>query len=106
MVEVYGFEWLDETYRQIQEDRRDQYLMMMSMMPLARTPMDEKSGRWLSNYMRDLRRMLFEMTPWEKQNGSIRSAYRGKVKSGTIAVVLDDPRLKEDPMFKGAKVVK
>jgi hypothetical protein len=103
---VYGFEWLDETYRQIQEDRRDQYMMLMSMMPLARTPMDEKGGRWQSKYMRDLRKMLMDMTPWDTRGSSIRSAYRGKVKSGTVAVVLDDAAMKNSPIFKGAKVVK
>jgi hypothetical protein len=105
-VQQFGFGWLDEVYRLIMEDRRDNYLMAMSLLPVARTPMEEKGSRWLSNYMRDLRRSLFEMTPWDRVQGSIRSAYRGKVKSGTIAVVLDDPRLKDDPMFKGAKVVK
>lgn len=68
--------------------------------------MDDKGGRWVNNYMRDMRRMLYEMTPWDSRNGAVRSMYQGKVKSGTIAVVLDDPRMKDDELFKNAKVVK
>lgn len=80
--------------------------MLLSMLPMARTPMDEKSGRWATNQMRDLRKMLYSLTPWANEGGSVRAAYKGRVKSGTIAVMLDDPRLKKDPLFKDAKVVK
>ena len=103
---MYGIDWLEEAYRKILEDKRDQFLVLMSLLPLARTPMDEKSGRWASNLMRDLRKMLYSLTPWDSELGSVRASYKGKVKSGTISVVLDDPRLKNDPLFRGAKVVK
>lgn len=99
-------EWLDEAVKYIQEDKRDHYLTLLSMMPVARSAMDEKGGRAINNYMKDLRNAIFAMTPWERQAGSVRSAYRGKVKSGTVAVVLDDYRLKKDPTFRDANVIK
>lgn len=98
--------WLEETYRLVQQDRRDTFLTMMSLVPIARTPMDKQGGRWLQSYSRDVRKMLFSMTPWDSRGGAVRSSYAGKVKRGTIAVVLDDPRLKDDPTFKGAKTIK
>lgn len=103
---MYGLEWLDETFKLIQQDKRDYFLMVSQLLPIARTPMDKESGRSSNKYMKDIRKALYGLTPWDAAGGAIRAAYQDKVKSGSVMVVLDEPTQNTIPIFKDAQVIK
>lgn len=77
----------------------------MNLLPVGRTPMDEKSGRSMKSYVKDLGKMLDRLTPW--RSGARRLAnLRGKVKPGEVVVMLDDGDTPNSPVFKDAKISK
>lgn len=106
-MELFGVEWLEDAYKHIQEDRREHYEWMMSLMPLGRTPMSEEGARALKNYARDIQRSLKSLTPWDVED-SYRKALKEKVGSGNVKVFLDagEHGLVDHPSFKDAEVVK
>lgn len=80
-VREYGIEWLTEATGFINEDTKrdmEQHIellrWMVSVAPLARTPMDKKGGRSLDSYSRQLMHALDEALPWiaEKKHQAIR----------------------------------
>ncbi len=76
----------------------------MLMIPLARTPGDEKGVMKMRTYTRRLERMIASMTPWRKKEER-RSSTPG-AKPGEAVVVMDSPTdRKDDPLYKGAKFV-
>ncbi len=103
---MYGPEWLNEVLRYIQEDKKESFTMLTSIMPLAKTPMDEKGARALADYAKSVQKMLNGLTPWEKDKGLPTLGLRGKVKSGEIVVIPDGTVGPNDPLFKDAKVMK
>lgn len=97
--------WVDETYKLIQEDKKEQYSIMMMLHPLGRTPMDEKSGRAMRDYSKSIEKMLDSLTPWESSTGHNLKSLRKKVKSGTVSVILD-PGEKNNPLYEGANIIR
>jgi hypothetical protein len=75
--------------------------MLASIMPLAKTPMDQSGASSLRNHGRQLERSISAIAPWVKRTK--RGGSRGP-KSGEIVVVLDAGESSNDPLYKGAKV--
>ncbi len=103
---MYGPEWLNETLRYIQEDKKESFTILTSIVPLAKTPQDEKSARAMADYAKSVQKMLDNLTPWQKKDGLPTLGLRGKVKSGEIVVIPDGTVSANDPLFKDAKVMK
>jgi len=105
---LYGVEWLTKVYRYIQEDRAENYRVLMSFAPLARTPDSKKGSESMKNYAKSVERMLDGMTPWNKKGPGRRATLRGgsKVQPGTIMVVLDGSDSPKDPLYSGAKITR
>jgi hypothetical protein len=79
--------------------------MLLSIVPLARTPMDKKSAQALNKYQKSLDRSLRKMTPWKKDASRL-SKLRGKVKSGEVAVVLSGGESSNHPLFDDLRVIR
>lgn len=91
----------------MQEDKADYYKVLMSIAPLARTPMDKKMGKGLEKYARDLERQIDSLTPWRNKFSSLRSRLlKQGVKPGEIAVILSPGDSADNPLFEGAKIIK
>ncbi len=74
----------------IMEDKRDEYRLLMLIMPLARTPMDEKGASGVKEYSQSVEKVLDSLTPWLCTQMNRRTALREKRgKSGEIVVYLD-----------------
>jgi hypothetical protein len=74
-ISEYGQQWAIEAYEMIMEDEDRYWQFMVSVMPLARTPMDKKFGKSLTRYAKDLRRSISKaLVPWveEKRIQAIR----------------------------------
>ena len=92
-------------YRYIQEDKREHYTFLLSMVPIARTPLDKDGGRAMEKYSKSVEKMVESLTPWDVTEK--RSSWRGRVKSGEVVVIADDPDDNlNDPLYKGAKILK
>jgi hypothetical protein len=98
----YGSSWLDETWKMIREDKRQDYEWLLMVAPLARTPQDKKGGRALDDYAKRVRRVLDGITPWLSRTTRVASL-RAKGEKGKIVVMLDSGDSPKDPLFKGAK---
>jgi hypothetical protein len=105
---LFGLDWLYETWKYIQEDKVEQYKILMAVAPMARTPMDKKGAGALRKYIDKLNANLRNALPWlKKEPVSGRLAYlREKVKPGEVVVILDDGESKNDPLFEGAKIIR
>lgn len=71
--------------------------------------MDKKSGRGMRDYSNRLKRMLDNMTPWDRDSrmNALRHKY-GKHVSGDerVFVLLGAGEAPDHPLYKDAKVVK
>ncbi len=103
-MEYYGQKWLDETFQYIQEDKKELFVILSALVPLARTPMDESGARWMTQYGKSVEKMLDSLTPWDNQ-ARMRDVRR-KVKSGEIVVIPDGSESPTDPLLKDARVLK
>lgn len=106
-VEEYGFGWMEDAIKHIQEDKYQHYQIMSMMFPMARTPMDAKGSRAMQKYSKQVDEVLLSLAPWlkpKKARGSIR--HHGKIKSGEVVVVLDSGETADDPLYKNAKIIK
>jgi len=101
-IEVYGFDWLEDTYKLIMEDRRTQFGMLATMIPLALTPMSKQAAKGHADLGRRVNKMIDSMTPWIKPTSDLRK----RVKSGTVAVLADAGDDLKNPLFKDAHVRK
>lgn len=82
-------------------------MVQQQLMPIARTPMDKKSGKALVNYYKDVTRMIDRLTPWkkhEKYERRRRQLARMGVKPGEI-VVIGGAGDSNNPLYKDAKMV-
>ena len=81
----------------------------MMLMPIARTPMDKKSGKGMERYFKDVSRTIDRMNPWSKRESYERKKRQLKsmgVKSGEIVVIGESLRDDRDnPVYNNAKVV-
>ena len=100
-VELFGIAWLEETWRYIVEDKQVEYNFWMSIMPLARTPGDNKGVGALKRYADKLRKSMEKMTPWRRSGLRERLKAMG-VKPGQTVVLLDSDESENDPLFKNA----
>ena len=97
-------EWLFENWKLVREDRVEQYRVLMSLMPLARSPMDKKSASALQKHAKSVERMLEDAVPWQKH--ARRSTLAGKVRPGEVVVVLSSGETADDPLYSDAKVTR
>jgi hypothetical protein len=81
----------------------EQYRVLMTLLPLARTPMDKKGGQAMQSYARDIERMLSEATPWLKK--ATRRRPKG-AKPGEIVVLLGQDEIADDPLYKDAQIAR
>jgi hypothetical protein len=103
-VELYGVEWLEDTWKQIQEDKKEHFELMASLFPLAKSPMGKEDAKTLQRYAREVERMLDSLTPWKGNQRS--KALREKVGSGNIVVQMGPGDLPGDPLYKDAKIMR
>jgi len=81
----------------------------MVLLPIARTPMDEKSGRAAQNHVKEVEKMLSDLVPWQtKETGRKlrRSLLRKNVQPGEVVVMLDGDELADNPLYADAKVTR
>jgi len=79
------------------------------MTPLARTPMDRKSGRSMTKYSKSIKRFIDKVAPWKQLD-----AYRAKRRAtkfsglvpGEMAVRLNPGERDDHPLIKGSKIIK
>lgn len=100
-------EWLQETWRYIQEDKKTEYKMRALIAPLGRTPMDRKSGQSMERYSKRLERMFDDMTPWDKNSkfNAMRDRFskiRGDEEDTQVVVMLGAGDNPDDPLYQGA----
>lgn len=105
---MFGHGWLLDAWKTIMEDKVDGYIMDMSLMPLARTPMDKKGAKALERYAKSLRRNFIRMTPWRqrKATSALRERLKKHLKSGEIAVMVGQGETADNPLFEGMRVIK
>ena len=79
----------------------------MQMIPLARTPMDRKSGRHMEKYYKNLTKAFESMTPWlsRSKRRLIEAQQKQKLEPGKLVVKLDANDDPNSPLFKGADIV-
>jgi hypothetical protein len=77
---------------------------MMSMMPLARSPMGKDDSKALADYQKALVKELDKMTPWLTGKKHGLSNLRKKYKSGTTVVIPDASDGANNPIYKDATV--
>lgn len=99
-MERQGDAWIDETWKLIQEDKKDHYSILMALMPLARMPQDKDSARSMQRYTTDIERMIRSLAPWQGVPGG--RALKEKVGSGNVMVRLDTGDDPNDPLYKDA----
>jgi len=78
--------------------------MLVSIMPMARTPMDKKAGSAMRSYTKKLERAIRDMTPWRRP--MIGLGLRGRIAEGEMVVVLDSDESSDDPLYRGAKIIR
>lgn len=91
MIERRGFEWLEESVKYIMEDKRNHYISLLQMFPVARSPMDSKSGKAIQKYYKEVAESFDSITPWMKQTKRrlVSKAIRGKqIEPGKLVVDL------------------
>lgn len=69
------------------EDRQELYGYLLSIMPVARTPLSKEGARALDSYTKDIRCAVERLTPWK---GSLRHL-RERLSAGKVVVTLDSP---------------
>jgi len=79
---------------------------MFSMAPVMRTPLDKRSGDAIGKQAKEVQSAIESLAPWVDTDRVKRSRYRGKVKSGTIAVFMDAGDDPKSEVFRGAAVNK
>jgi hypothetical protein len=78
--------------------------MLVSIAPLARTPMDKRGSSSLRDYGRKLERVLESWTPWRKRS-QVRARQKG-LKSGELRVILGPGESDlAKTLFKDSKVI-
>lgn len=100
--------WLVETWKFIQEDWVRDWKMFMTMMPLARTPMDKKGSQALQKYQKGVEKNLNHIVYWKKgrQRDSLRERYKGRINPGEVVAVLGAGESSNHPLFKGTKIIR
>lgn len=104
-VSLFGYDWLEDAWKYIQEDKADQYMFWFNLMPLARTPMDKKAGSSMNRYAKSIERYIKKIAPWVKDRGRV-DRLRGRAKPGEMVVVLGAGESADNELFRGLKVIK
>jgi len=64
----FGQQWAIDAYESIMEDEDRYWQLMISSLPLARTPMDKKSSKSMGKYAKELQKSISRMlAPWIEQ---------------------------------------
>lgn len=81
--------------------------MLLRFMPLARTPMDKKSGNGMQSYHRSMEKMLDSLTPWTRAQHNRLAGLRETLKPGEAVIVLGEGESAKDfPVFDDMKVIR
>jgi hypothetical protein len=103
----YGTGWLEETYKYIQEDKKEHYKIMAMLMPLSRSPQSKSSAREMAKYQKDVDRQLDKLTPWASSSKFNREALkRIGVKEGEVVVLMSPRDSAEDPLYKDTRIIR
>ena len=85
----YGGRWAIDAYRMIQDDKNLEAQMLISIMPVARSPQTKKGGREMSRYIKDLRRGIERgLSPWVEQERI--KAIKERMKKEPHSMMYDD----------------
>lgn len=90
------------------EDKADEYRVLASIAPLARSAMDKNGQQALNKHAKNVFANIKAMTPWRKSSslsGLREQLSRKDVNSGEIVVMLDAGDNPEDPLFEGVRKV-
>ncbi len=104
-IEVWGFRWLQDTYKYIQEDKAEAYKFAMMIAPLARTAQTKEGARAQQSYGDKLRRIVESLTPWSTSGLREQLLAQG-VKPGTTVVLLDPGDGQGNPLWEGAATIR
>jgi len=115
-VELYGIAWVQNVWKYTIEDKQEFYRMLAQLIPLGRTAFGKEDGAQLKKYNQEIHNLLDSMTPWA---GTARTASSGRsrhtalrerllaqgVKPGEVVVTFEPTDIRNDPLYKDAKVV-
>jgi translation initiation factor IF-2 len=77
------------------------------MLPIARTPMDRKSGKSMQDYYKSIDKMLESLTPWVAESKRRRNRIkRENLVPGEAVVILGKGETASNPLYAGLKVVR
>lgn len=104
-VELWGAEWLLETYKFVMEGEQREYKTLAMLAPLHRSPMSKKEADSLKRYSESVHKALDSLTPWKSTMQSrIEAAKARGLKPGEVVVQIDSGDSALNPLFKGAKI--
>jgi 23S rRNA C2498 (ribose-2'-O)-methylase RlmM len=91
------------------EQRKMEFSLLQQMFPIARTPLDKRTAKSLSNYSRDVGKTLNSLTPWQgtinRYEQKKRQLSKLGVKSGEVVVLGNTTKELSNTLFKDAKVI-
>jgi len=88
-VQKYGGVWAVNAYQYILEDEDRHWQLLMSVVPLARTPQSKRGGADLQKYSKKLRSDISDyLTPWVRKQKEER--IRKRLKEEPRSRVLDE----------------
>lgn len=102
-AEFNGIGNLIDQWKFIREDEVNKYRMLMSIAPMARTPMDKKSSSAMNNYAKKLDKQLDSLVPWQSRVATL-GGLKGKVEEGKVTVLLDSDEIVDATLFKDASI--
>lgn len=101
---LYGMGWLEQQYKLCMEGMRFDYAILTQVIPLARTPMDKKSGKAMEKFAKDVQKALSRiLTPWEDELKN-RMRRHGNVNPGEVTVILGPGEGGLADVFKDSKI--
>lgn len=127
-VDQFGFMWLLDAVRKIQEDKQQERIFQYNLAPLHQTPQTKEGARSLKQQAKNLLRQIQDLTPWRygrrgtaqptkretkaasrKQGGPqytlVDAATRERIGSGNTAVILSAGEMGNLELYKDAEVL-
>jgi hypothetical protein len=105
----FGFLWLQDQYRLCKEAELQDWNILSSIIPLARTPMSKEGGRAMEKASKKLSKMLMEaLTPWINAHEERRKEYMRKygVRPGEIVILDSGDGVAQHLKNKDTRIIK